>query len=481
MRELGKNIIFHYEKLKDSDISFDEIDNVKYDFKICYSNELVGNKNNKIINLSNSKYNENIVRFNIGDSIKFPKAYTGYTIIGIHTWNTSKNTQLNLPKDWLQRRKIKVSLKFNSNNQDICLDNIFTDVRIKITDNLTIFIEESKETSVKFSYCDIVSFFLLKNTNDELYFDEKYFKDDIERDKIAIRKKYNCNYLIPPIKFYKEIIDEYCAIMDPRKLKLSQEQVNILSCSDREKYQFDFKYKTAKARIHNRLSYKIGQALIENSKSIWGYIRMPFVLSYIKDKHKLEQKAYKEKIKENPNLALPPLETYPDYDEALREKECFTYKLGEAFIKASKNWYGGGNIIYLDGDEFRDILGAYDYDKQSRINLAIKRSKFAKFLNDQGMIVIITTISMFNEIYKYNRQIFKNYIEVYIKCNMDELIKRDQKGLYTKAINKETQNVVGIDISFDQPQANLTIDNSSQDRIKEKVQMIISQLKERNV
>ncbi|HEG0603296.1 TPA: sugar transferase, partial [Campylobacter jejuni] len=33
---------------------------------------------------------------------------------------------------------------------------------------------------------------------------------------------------------------------------------------------------------------------------------------------------------------------YPDYNEALKEKECFTYKLGEAFIKASKNWYGGG-------------------------------------------------------------------------------------------------------------------------------------------
>ncbi|EHJ7736630.1 alpha-2,3-sialyltransferase, partial [Campylobacter jejuni] len=45
--------------------------------------------------------------------------------------------------------------------------------------------------------------------------------------------------------------------------------------------------------------------------------------------------------------ALPPLETYPDYDEALREKECFTYKLGEAFIKASKNWYGGGYIKLL--------------------------------------------------------------------------------------------------------------------------------------
>ncbi|ECK7954238.1 sugar transferase, partial [Campylobacter jejuni] len=41
------------------------------------------------------------------------------------------------------------------------------------------------------------------------------------------------------------------------------------------------------------------------------------------------------------------LETYPDYNEALKEKECFTYKLGEAFIKASKNWYGGGYIKFI--------------------------------------------------------------------------------------------------------------------------------------
>ncbi|HHY1437621.1 TPA: sugar transferase, partial [Campylobacter jejuni] len=101
------------------------------------------------------------------------------------------------------------------------------------------------------------------------------------------------------------------------------------------------------AHIYNHLSYKLGQALIENSKSILGYIRMPYVLSYIKDKHKFEQKAYEEKIKENPNLALPPLETYLDYNEALKEKECFTYKLGEAFIRASKNWYKGGYIKFI--------------------------------------------------------------------------------------------------------------------------------------
>ncbi|EGT3390625.1 hypothetical protein JDX18_001938, partial [Campylobacter jejuni] len=86
------------------------------------------------------------------------------------------------------------------------------------------------------------------------------------------------------------------------------------------------------------------QAMIVNSKSILGYIRMPFVLSYIKDKHNQEQKVYQEKIKKDPSLKLPPLESYPDYKEALKEKECFTYKLGQALIKANKTWYKGGYV-----------------------------------------------------------------------------------------------------------------------------------------
>ncbi|EPX7255515.1 hypothetical protein ACW058_001730, partial [Campylobacter jejuni] len=93
---------------------------------------------------------------------------------------------------------------------------------------------------------------------------------------------------------------------------------------------------SAKARIRSHLCYKLGQAMIENSRSILGYIRIPYVLSYIMDKHKFEQKAYKAKIKENPNLALPPLETYSDYNEALKLKNSFTYKIGEALIKAHK-------------------------------------------------------------------------------------------------------------------------------------------------
>ncbi len=121
------------------------------------------------------------------------------------------------------------------------------------------------------------------------------------------------------------------------EIKKLEQELNV-----NQAFSYIPKEQSAKQRIQNQLSYKLGQAMIANSKSILGYIRMPFVLSYIYDKHKQEQKIYQEKIKKYPSLKLPPLESYPDYKEALKEKECLTYKLGEALIKASNNWYGGG-------------------------------------------------------------------------------------------------------------------------------------------
>ncbi len=87
--------------------------------------------------------------------------------------------------------------------------------------------------------------------------------------------------------------------------------------------------------------------MILNSKSLLGYIRMPYVLSYIKDKHKQEQKEYQEKIKKNPSLKLPTLESYRDYKDALKIKNTLSYQLGEAFIEAKKQNFFKFPIPYL--------------------------------------------------------------------------------------------------------------------------------------
>ncbi|EIY8524450.1 glycosyltransferase family 2 protein [Campylobacter coli] len=133
---------------------------------------------------------------------------------------------------------------------------------------------------------------------------------------------------------------------------LYRKSQDIASCSiqlnqTQSKLSFQIKYDTAKSRIQNQLSYKLGQAMIINSKSFLGYIRMPFVLSYIHYKHKQEQKIYQEKIKKDPSLKLPPLENYPDYKEALKLKNHLSYKLGQALIQANKTWYKGGYVKML--------------------------------------------------------------------------------------------------------------------------------------
>ncbi|EAI4489431.1 sulfotransferase family 2 domain-containing protein [Campylobacter coli] len=118
------------------------------------------------------------------------------------------------------------------------------------------------------------------------------------------------------------------------KEQIIQDKDNLLS--------FQTQYGAAKSRIKNQLSYKLGQTMIINSKNIFGILFMPVYIISTLLSHKQEQKIYQEKIKKDPSLKLPPLEDYPDYKEALKEKECLTYKLGEALIKASNNWYGGG-------------------------------------------------------------------------------------------------------------------------------------------
>ncbi|HIC7071098.1 TPA: glycosyltransferase family 2 protein, partial [Campylobacter jejuni] len=49
--------------------------------------------------------------------------------------------------------------------------------------------------------------------------------------------------------------------------------------------------------------------------------------------HKKNQKFYKAMIKINPDLALPPLELYVDYAEALKCKKHLSYMLGSALLK----------------------------------------------------------------------------------------------------------------------------------------------------
>ncbi|WP_141082258.1 hypothetical protein [Campylobacter devanensis] len=76
---------------------------------------------------------------------------------------------------------------------------------------------------------------------------------------------------------------------------------------------------------------------------------LPFALLKIKRDHKIYEVIYRQSIQKYPNLKLPPLESYPDYNEAIKIKEHLSYKLGEALIKANNRGFitGGGGYWLL--------------------------------------------------------------------------------------------------------------------------------------
>lgn len=112
--------------------------------------------------------------------------------------------------------------------------------------------------------------------------------------------------------------------------------------------------------------------------------------------------------------------------------------------------------ILLDGDVLRnifkmDMVEGQTYSRNSRIDLGLKYGLLCKTLSSQGFIVIIATMSMFDEIYFWNRRNLKNYFEVYLKVPLYELSSRDNKKIYKRYKDGVLNDVAGLDLQVDEP------------------------------
>ena len=120
------------------------------------------------------------------------------------------------------------------------------------------------------------------------------------------------------------------------------------------------------------------------------------------------------------------------------------------------------NVLVLNGGDLRKILGNdLSYTLEDRMLNARHISGVCQYLGDQGMIVICSMLSLFEETRKWNRKNIYNYYEIYIDVSMKQLLARDSKNLYRKALNGDTDQVVGVDIEFIKPEnSDLILDNN---------------------
>ncbi|EOJ2685141.1 adenylyl-sulfate kinase, partial [Campylobacter jejuni] len=103
--------------------------------------------------------------------------------------------------------------------------------------------------------------------------------------------------------------------------------------------------------------------------------------------------------------------------------------------------------ILLDGDELRACINNANYDIKNRMEMAMFYVKIAKMLYNQGFIVILSTISMFDSIREFNRNSFQNYLEIFLDVSFEIRKKRDSKNFF----KNKMENMAGIDQILELP------------------------------
>lgn len=121
------------------------------------------------------------------------------------------------------------------------------------------------------------------------------------------------------------------------------------------------------------------------------------------------------------------------------------------------------NVVLIDGDIVREVFGNdLGHSMQDRMTNARRICQLGKMLEEQGVDVVCAILSLFPETRDWNRTNLRNYYEVFIDTPMDDLVKRDSKGIYGRFNRGEIREVAGMDISFPHPdKADLVIDNVS--------------------
>ena len=139
----------------------------------------------------------------------------------------------------------------------------------------------------------------------------------------------------------------------------------------------------------------------------------------------------------------------------------------------------GKQVEILDGDEVRTNLSkGLGFSKEDR-DTNIKRIGYVcKLLTRNGVVAISAAISPYREIRDYNRQQIGHFIEVYVQCSIEELTRRDVKGLYKKALAGEIQNFTGVSDPYEAPPApEITVDSERQ-RVEDSLKTILDYLEQ---
>jgi adenylylsulfate kinase len=131
----------------------------------------------------------------------------------------------------------------------------------------------------------------------------------------------------------------------------------------------------------------------------------------------------------------------------------------------------------IDGDSVRSIFPQTGFTREDR-NTHIRRIGYlASILEKNGIIVLASFVSPYNESRNFVRSQCKNYIEVYVNASLEKCEEREVKGLYAKARKNEINNFTGISDPFEIPENPEIILNTDKETIEESCNKIVDYMR----
>ena len=139
----------------------------------------------------------------------------------------------------------------------------------------------------------------------------------------------------------------------------------------------------------------------------------------------------------------------------------------------------GLRVELLDGDVVRTHLSkGLGFSKEDR-DINIRRIGFvSNLLARNGVASISAAISPYRDIRDEVRANCDDFVEVYVKCDLDVLVARDVKGLYAKALSGEIKNFTGVSDPYEEPLNPEVVVETDRESEEESLAKILSKLAE---
>ena len=140
----------------------------------------------------------------------------------------------------------------------------------------------------------------------------------------------------------------------------------------------------------------------------------------------------------------------------------------------------GHRVEILDGDVVRTNLSkGLGFSKEDRDTNILRIGFVAHLLARNGVAVITAAISPYRDIRDQNRSLIGDFVEVYAKCSIEELTRRDVKGLYEKALRGEIANFTGISDPYEEPANPEVVVDTETETMEESLAKILACLEQK--